>query len=31
MRPVVTDTIMSGQRERNALAKVVARELGIHP
>jgi LPPG:FO 2-phospho-L-lactate transferase len=30
MRPVVTNTIMSGLRERTALAKVVARELGIY-
>lgn len=29
MRPVVTNTIMSGLRERKALARVVARELGI--
>jgi LPPG:FO 2-phospho-L-lactate transferase len=29
MRAVVTNTIMSGLRERKALAKVVARELGI--
>jgi len=29
MRPVVTDTIMRGLRERTALARVVARELGI--
>jgi LPPG:FO 2-phospho-L-lactate transferase len=29
MRPVVTNTIMRGLRERKALAKVVARELGI--
>jgi LPPG:FO 2-phospho-L-lactate transferase len=30
MRPVATNTIMCGLRERKALAKVVARELGIH-
>ena len=29
MRPVVANTVMSGLRERKALAKVVARELGI--
>ena len=29
MRPVVTNTIMGGLRERRALAQVVARELGI--
>lgn len=29
MRPVVTDTIMRGLRERKSLARVVARELGI--
>ena len=29
MRPVVTNTIMRGLRERKALARVVARELGI--
>jgi LPPG:FO 2-phospho-L-lactate transferase len=29
MRPVVTNTIMGGLRERKALARVVARELGI--
>jgi LPPG:FO 2-phospho-L-lactate transferase len=29
MRPVVTNTIMSGLREREVLAQVVARELGI--
>ena len=29
MRPVVTDTIMRGLRERKALARVVVRELGI--
>jgi LPPG:FO 2-phospho-L-lactate transferase len=29
MRPVVTNTIMRGLRERKALAKVVVRELGI--
>jgi LPPG:FO 2-phospho-L-lactate transferase len=29
MRPVVTNTIMSGLRERKALAKVVAGEMGI--
>jgi LPPG:FO 2-phospho-L-lactate transferase len=29
MRPVVTNTIMSGLRERKALARVVAREMGI--
>jgi hypothetical protein len=28
-RPVVTNTIMSGLRERKALARVVAREMGI--
>ena len=30
MRPVVTDTVMRGLRERKALARVVVRELGIH-
>ncbi len=30
MRPVVTDTIMRGLREKKALARVVVRELGIH-
>jgi LPPG:FO 2-phospho-L-lactate transferase len=29
IRPVVTNTIMSGLRERKTLARVVARELGI--
>jgi LPPG:FO 2-phospho-L-lactate transferase len=29
MRPVVTNTIMHGLRERKSLARVVARELGI--
>jgi len=29
MRPVVTNTIMKGLRERKALARVVVRELGI--
>jgi hypothetical protein len=29
MRPVVTNTIMRGLRERKALAQVVAGELGI--
>ncbi len=29
MRPVVTDTIMRGLREKKALARVVTRELGI--
>jgi len=29
MRPVVTNTIMRGVRERKSLARVVARELGI--
>jgi hypothetical protein len=29
MRPVVTNTIMRGLRERKSLARVVARELGI--
>ena len=29
LRPVVTNTIMRGLRERKALARVVARELGI--
>jgi LPPG:FO 2-phospho-L-lactate transferase len=29
IRPVVTDTIMHGLRERKALARVVARELGV--
>jgi len=29
VRPVVTDTIMRGLRERKALARVVAEELGI--
>lgn len=29
MQPVVTNTIMSGVRERKALARVVARELGL--
>ena len=29
LRPVVTNTIMHGLRERKALARVVARELGI--
>jgi LPPG:FO 2-phospho-L-lactate transferase len=29
MRPVVTNTIMRGLRERKALARVVAREMGI--
>jgi LPPG:FO 2-phospho-L-lactate transferase len=29
VRPAVTNTIMSGRRERIALARVVARELGI--
>jgi LPPG:FO 2-phospho-L-lactate transferase len=29
MKPVVTNTIMRGLRERKALARVVARELGI--
>ena len=28
MRPVVTNTIMRGLRERKALARVVVRELG---
>jgi LPPG:FO 2-phospho-L-lactate transferase len=30
VRPVVTDTVMRGLRERKALARVVVRELGIH-
>jgi LPPG:FO 2-phospho-L-lactate transferase len=29
IRPVVTDTIMRGLRERKALARVVVRELGV--
>jgi LPPG:FO 2-phospho-L-lactate transferase len=29
MRPVVTNTIMRGLRERKALARVVVRELGV--
>jgi LPPG:FO 2-phospho-L-lactate transferase len=29
MRPVVTDTIMRGLRERKSLARVVAREMGL--
>jgi LPPG:FO 2-phospho-L-lactate transferase len=29
MRPVITNTIMRGLRERKSLARVVARELGI--
>ena len=29
MRPVITNTIMRGLRERKALARVVAREMGI--
>jgi LPPG:FO 2-phospho-L-lactate transferase len=29
MRPVVTNTIMRGPRERKSLARVVAREMGI--
>jgi LPPG:FO 2-phospho-L-lactate transferase len=29
MRPVVTDTIMRGLRERKALARIVIRELGV--
>lgn len=29
MRPVVTNTIMTGLRERKSLARVVARELGL--
>jgi len=31
MRPVVTNTIMRGLRERKSLARVVVRELGIEP
>ncbi|HEX5226989.1 MAG TPA: 2-phospho-L-lactate transferase [Bryobacteraceae bacterium] len=31
MRTVVTNTIMTGVRERRALARTVVRELGIHP
>jgi LPPG:FO 2-phospho-L-lactate transferase len=31
MRPVVTNTIMSGLRERISLARVVARNMGIRP
>lgn len=30
MKPVVTNTIMRGLRERKSLARVVVRELGIH-
>lgn len=30
MKPVVTNTIMRGLRERTSLARVVVRELGIH-
>jgi LPPG:FO 2-phospho-L-lactate transferase len=29
MRPVVTNTIMRGLRERKSLARVVVRELGV--
>jgi LPPG:FO 2-phospho-L-lactate transferase len=29
MRPVVTNTIMRGVRERKALARTVVRELGV--
>jgi hypothetical protein len=29
MRPVVTNTIMRGLREKKSLARVVCRELGI--
>jgi LPPG:FO 2-phospho-L-lactate transferase len=29
MRPVVTNTVMRGLRERKSLARVVAREMGI--
>jgi len=31
MRPVITNTIMRGLRERKSLARVVVRELGIEP
>jgi LPPG:FO 2-phospho-L-lactate transferase len=31
IRPVVTNTIMSGLRERKALAKTIVRELKIEP
>ena len=31
LRPVVTNTVMSGRRERTALARVLARELEIEP
>ena len=29
MRPVVTNTVMRGLRERKSLARVVVREMGI--
>jgi hypothetical protein len=29
VRPVVTNTVMSGLRERKALARTVAQELGL--